>query len=76
MSETSKQMNRFIEDATKIEIEEILENIILTDHQKEVFEMKYIKRYDVNYIAYKTGYSISKVESDLRKIRKKFVKLI
>lgn len=76
MSELSKQVNRFFDDATKAEIADILDKIYITEHQKTVLIMRYLEEYDINYIAYKTGYSRGKIESDLRKIRKKLSKLI
>ena len=76
MSELSKRVNRFFDTATKSDIVHILENTLMSDHLKAVFEMKYIQEHDINYIAYKTGYSKGKIESDLRKIRKKLSSII
>ena len=76
MSELSKQVNRFFDNSTKSEIDDILSQIYITDHQKNVLIMRYLDQYDINYIAYKTGYSRGKIEADLRKIRKKLSKLI
>jgi len=76
MSEISKQVNRFFNEATKKEVNELTDNILISEHLKNVLEMRYIKGYDINYIAYQTGYSKGKIESDLRKLRKKIAKLI
>lgn len=77
MSEEIKHINKFFNEANKVEVNNLRDNIFFKNEQEEnVFEMKYIKGYDINYIAYKTGYSRGKIESDLRKIRKKIVKLI
>jgi DNA-directed RNA polymerase specialized sigma24 family protein len=76
MSEISKQVNKFFNEATKKEVEDLKDNILISEHLKTVLEMKYIEGYDINYIAYKTGYSKGKIESDLRKLRKKIAKLI
>jgi DNA-directed RNA polymerase specialized sigma24 family protein len=76
MSELSKKVNRFFENATKAEVENLLDNIIITDHEKQVFRLKYIKGHDIDYIAIMTGYSKGKIEADLRKIRRKMEKLV
>ena len=38
--------------------------------------MRYIEGKDIDYIAFKTGYSRGKIEADLRKIRRKIEPLI
>ena len=76
MSKISIEVNKYFSDATKNEIDSLLDQIVITEHQRKVFEMKYIERRDVDYIAYTTGYSKSKIENDLMKIRKKIYKVI
>lgn len=75
MSELSKRTNEFFSNITQPELDELLKTIILNPHLKQVLEMRYIDGKDINYIAYETGYSKSKIEADLRKIRKKISKL-
>lgn len=77
MSEETKNINKFFNEANKGDVVNLQNNIFFKNKlQEQIFEMKYMKGYDINFIAYKTGYSRSKIESDLRKIRKKIVKLI
>ena len=76
MSELSKEVNRFFNEATRKEVEELKDNILISEHLKTVLEMRYIEGKDINYIAYKTGYSKGKIEADLRKLRKKISKII
>ena len=76
MSELSKKTNKFFSDITRPELNQLLETIILDTHLKKVVEMRYIEGKDINYIAYETGYSKGKIESDLRKIRKKISKIM
>lgn len=76
MSEISKSINKFFDDATRTEINYILDNVIISEHLQKVFTMRYIEDKNIDFIAYSTGYSKSKIESDLRKIRKKIYKLI
>ena len=76
MSELSKRVNQFFNFTPKSEIDKVRNNIIISDHLKTVLEMKYIQGKDIDYIAFKTGYSRGKIESDLRKLRKKIEPLI
>lgn len=76
MSELSKKVNQFFNFTPKSEIEKVTNNIIISKHQKEVLEMFYIEKRDIDYIAFKTGYSRGKIEDDLRKLRKKINPLI
>ena len=76
MSELSKQVNRFFNEATKKEVDNLKQSILISEHLKKVLEMRYIEGKDIDYIAYVTGYSKSKIEADLRKLRKKISKII
>lgn len=76
MSELSKRVNQFFNFTPKSEVNKIKDNIIISEHLKQVLEMRYIEGKDIEYIAYKTGYSRSKIEADLRKLRKKIEPLI
>lgn len=76
MSELSKRVNQFFNFTPKSEVNKIKDNIIISEHLKQVLEMRYIEGRDIEYIAYKTGYSRSKIEADLRKLRKKIEPLI
>ena len=76
MSELSKRVNNFFNEATKSEVNKLKEELFITEHEMKVFKMRYIEGKDINFIAYETGYSKGKIESDLRKLRKKISKLI
>lgn len=76
MSELSKKVNKFFNFSPKSEIEKVTSNMLVTEHLKKVFEMRYFEGKDIDYIAYVTGYSKGKIEADLRKIRKKLEPLI
>ena len=71
MSELSKRVNEFFKLATKSEISKIKNELYFSDHLLQVFEMFYIQKKDIDFIAYKTNYSRGKIEADLRLIRKK-----
>lgn len=76
MSELSKRVNEFFKLATKSEISKIKNELYFSDHLQKVFEMFYIQKKDIDFIAYKTNYSRGKIESDLRLIRKKLNRFI
>lgn len=76
MSELSKKVNEFFNFTPKSEIEKVKNDMIISEHLMKVLEMRYIQGKDIDYIAYKTGYSRGKIEADLRKIRKKIERLI
>ena len=76
MSELSKKVNEFFSSATRNEVKQIKDNIYISEHLNDVFEMFYIQKKTVDYIAYKTEYSKGKIEADLRLIRKKLSKLL
>lgn len=76
MSELSKRVNEFFKYATRNEVRQIKDNIYISEHLNTVFEMFYIQKKDIEYIAFKTGYSRGKIEADLRLLRKKLNKLI
>lgn len=76
MSELSKNVNKFFKFATKIELNNIREELSLDEHLDKVLIMFYIKHKDIDYIASLLGYSESKIKSDLRLIRRKLSKLL
>lgn len=76
MSELSKRVNEFFKLATKSEITKVKDELYFSDHLQKVFQMFYIEKKDIDFIAYKTNYSKGKIEADLRLIRKKLSKLI
>lgn len=76
MSELTKRINRFFKEATKSEIKRINDEVYFTEHLQQVYEMFYIQHKDIDFIAFKTGYSRSKIEGDLRVIRRKLNKLV
>lgn len=76
MSELSRKVNEFFNFTPKSEIQKVKDNMVISEHLMTVLDMRYIQGKDIEYIAYKTGYSRGKIEADLRKIRKKIEKLI
>ena len=76
MSELSKKINQFFRYATKSELNNIKNEVYLTEDLEKVFRMFYIEKKDINYIADTMHCSRAKIDSDLRLIRRKLNKLI
>ena len=76
MSEVTKNINKFFKEATRTEINNLQNELILDEHLDKVLKMFYIDKKDIDFIAFTLGYSRGKIEADLRLIRKKLSKLI
>lgn len=76
MSKQSKGINSFFSLADRNEVNDVLSRIILTERQHTIFEMKYIKGKDINFIADTVGLSSYAVDKELRKIRAKIAKAL
>lgn len=76
MSNQSKEINRFFSLADRSEVDELLAMVILTERQYRIFEMKYIKGNDINFIADTIGLSSYAVDKELKKIRAKIAKYL
>lgn len=60
---------------TKIKFQEILENLQLTDRQKQIFVLKYGRGFLNEDIAAEIGYNRKVVSSELKIIRHKMAQL-
>lgn len=76
MSKQSNGINSFFSLADRNEVDNVLSRIILTERQHTIFEMKYIKGKDINFIADTIGLSSYAVDKELRKIRAKIAKAL
>lgn len=76
MSDLIKEINEFFRLAQMDDVRDILDNIILTERQTTIFTMKYMKGYDIGFIADNVGCSQSVVNRELRKIRNKLSRYI
>jgi DNA-directed RNA polymerase specialized sigma24 family protein len=76
MSELTKKINQFFRLATRKEVQEIKDKIYISEHLEQVFNMYYIQKKSIGYIADITGYDISKINRDLRLLREKINRLL
>lgn len=76
MSQLVKDINLFFRNATKEDVTKLLSQIILSERQEKIFEMFYLKKKDVNYIADAVGISESIVRLEMNKIRLKIQRVL
>ena len=73
MSTTSKAVNAFFRDAIRKDVDGLAYDLLLTTRQEKIYEMFYIKRQDINFIADSIGCCSRVVQKELKTIRKKIV---
>lgn len=76
MSELIKFINAFFKDAVREDVENVKSKIILSERQEKIFEMFYIKRNDINFIADTLGVCPMVINNELKAIRQKIIKVI
>ena len=74
MSSQVKAINEFFRLADRDDVDGILASIILTDRQQRMFEMRYIRGLDINFIADTLGCCPRVVNKELRLVRAKISK--
>lgn len=73
MSTTSKAVNSFFKDAIRKDIDGLVGELLLSERQERIYEMFYLKKQDINFIADTIGCCPRIVQKELRIIRKKIV---
>lgn len=76
MSDTVKRINRYFKSAIKSDIDNLLSKILLSERQEKIFEMYFIKKNDIGYIADTLFVSVSVINCELRVIREKIERVI
>ena len=76
MSDLIKFINSFFKQAIKENVNEVKSKIILSERQEKIFEMFYIKRNDINFIADTLGVCPMVINNELKAIRQKIIKVI
>jgi len=76
MSEQSKAVNSFFRIALREDVDGLVSQLVLTERQSKIFQMKYIQGHDVNFIADTIGSSPYSIDKELRKIRTKIAKAL
>ena len=76
MSATVIRINSFFKHATRADVNELLTKIILSERQTRIFEMFYLKRQNIGYIADTLYISQRVVCEELNIIREKIQRAI
>ena len=71
-----KRINAWFKVATRYDVNNLLSKIILSDRQKQVFEMFYLKRQNIGFIADTLGFSVRVISEELSLIRDKISAVI
>lgn len=76
MSELVLRINKFFRVATKSEINAAIDQLVLTDRQRTILTMFYLKKQNIDYIADEIGFCSNVVDRELQIIRKKLDPII
>lgn len=76
MSQSVKIINKFFKTAIKSDVDNIKSDLLLSDRQHQIFEMFYIRKLDINFIADELGVCSLVVSNELKIIRKKLTRVL
>lgn len=71
-----KRINAWFKTATRADVNDLLSKIILSDRQTRIFEMFYLKRQNIGFIADTLGFSERVICEELNVIRDKITRAI
>lgn len=69
-------INAYFKIATRADVNNLLSKIILSERQQRIFEMFYIKRQNIGFIADTLGFSERVISEELDLIRRKISTII
>lgn len=73
MSEQSKAVNLYFRNALRKDVDGLEYDLLLSARQEQIYNMFYIKKNDINYIADTIGCCPRVVQKELKTIRRKIV---
>lgn len=76
MSEIIKSINQFFKFAVRKDVEKVRNDIILSERQMKIFNMFYIEKHDINFIADSLNVCSMVINNELKVIRIKLMKII
>lgn len=76
MTKEVKIVNDFMRSATRAQVDEVLSDVILSDRQRKIFDLHFIRRMDIGFTADELGYSSSVICVELRIIRRKIFAIL
>lgn len=76
MSAITRKINEFFRKAVKKDVDKVKSEIILSERQQQIFEMFYIKKQSIDFIADTLCVCRMVVNNELKIIREKIAKII
>lgn len=76
MSKDIKRINRFFRTALRDDVDSIRGSIALSERQERIFDMFYVRKNDIGFIADSLNVCVSVVNDELRLIRGKILRVI
>ena len=76
MSKIIKKINDFFRNAIKKDVDKINNEIVLSERQQKIFEMFYIKKQNIDFIADSLCICKMVVNNELKIIRNKIAKIL
>ena len=73
---TVRIVNRFFNKATKSDIDKVMSEVVLSERQAEVFDMYFIKKKNVGFIADSLFISPTVIYREINRIRNKVFEVI
>ena len=71
-----RTINAYFKIATRADVNDLLSKIILSERQQRIFEMFYLKRQNIGFIADTLGFSERVISEELDIIRRKISAII
>ena len=71
-----RTINAYFKIATRADVNDLLSKIILSERQQRIFEMFYLKRQNIGFIADTLGFSERVISEELEIIRHKILAVI
>lgn len=76
MSKDIKRINRFFRTALKSDVENVKDCLAMSERQERIFDMFYVRKNDIGFIADSLNVCVSVVNDELRLIRGKILRVI
>ena len=76
MSRLVKDINEYFRNALKIEIDNMAEQLALSDKQYEIFYRYYVRKQNIDFIADELFKSPESISKELKHIRKKIARFL
>ena len=76
MSKIIKKINDFFRNAIKKDVDKINNELVLSERQRKIFEMFYIKKQNIDFIADSLCVCKMVVNNELKIIRNKIAKIL